>query len=554
MDSEYLKLKRANCKNCHKCIRNCPVKSIRFADGHAQIIGEACLLCGQCFVVCPQNAKVVRDDTPLVTAAIAAGRPVVATLAPSFVANYRGTTLKAMRTALLQLGFCDAQETAIGASIVKTRYEQLVRERDVLISSCCPVINDYIRAYHPEVLPYLCDVVTPMEAACRRIKDEQPDAVTVFIGPCIAKKREADHSAFADYALTFEDLTRWFAEEGIVLTQEEEHLRESRARLFPTSGGILRTMHKEPGVTYLVVDGMQNCQQAIKDIASGGLPRCFIEMSACAGSCTGGPAMERRALSVRDYALINAYAGDRDFSVAQPEKGKLLSVRAPEPVREVNIGETAIRDTLRKLGKNGPEDELNCGFCGYDTCRQKAIAVCQGKADISMCLPYLMAKAQSFSDIIIKNSPNGVIVLDEAFDIQDINDAACAMLNVRDPASVMGGPVVALLNPVAAMQAVREGRTVQRPAEYMAEYGRYLEQTVTYGAEYHIVVILLRDVTEQETGRTTRKTVSEDTVAAANRVINRQMLAAQQIAALLGETVAETKVVLTQLKESVRDE
>jgi uncharacterized Fe-S cluster-containing protein len=313
-------------------------------------------------------------------------------------------------------------------------------------------------------------------------------------------------------------------------------------------------MKRDPAFTYVSVDGMQNCIAAIKDIISGELDHCFIEMSACAGSCIGGPVMERRTLPLRDYAIVNAYAGRKDFVVDQPSAEELTEQYRPVSTHTAHIGETAIEETLRKMGKLKPEDELNCGFCGYDTCREKAAAVCQGKAEISMCLPYLMEKAKSFSDIILQNSPNGVLVLNESFEIQDLNNAACTILNIKNRAEVVGRPVVSLLNPIAAVQAAREGRTVCRPPEYMSEYGRYIEQTVMYDKTYRIVILLLRDVTEQEAVRTRKESVSASTVQAADRVIEHQIRMAQEIASLLGETVAETKAVLTTLKESVRDE
>lgn len=554
MDSEYLKLQRSNCKNCHKCIRSCPVKSIRFSEGHAQIIGEACLLCGQCFVVCPQNAKIIRDDLPLVKEAIAHKKPVVACLAPSFVANYRGATISSMRRALNTLGFTDVQETAIGASVVKTRYEELLSDQSVVISSCCPVVNDLIQEYYPAALPYLANVITPMEAHARLIKHNLPDAVTVFIGPCIAKKREADLSSYVDHALTFEDLTRWLVEESVMLTPEPDELPESRTRLFPTAGGIWRTMRRDPAITYVNVDGMQNCIAAIKDIIAGELDHCFIEMSACSGSCIGGPVMERRALPIRDYTIINAYAGRNDFAIEQPPANELNKQYRPQTTHTAHIGETAVVETLRRMGKLKPEDELNCGFCGYDTCREKATAICLGKAEISMCLPYLMEKAKSFSDIILQNSPNGVLVLNESFETQDLNNAACSMLNIKNSMEIIGRPVVSLLDPIVAIQAVRKGGAVRRPPEYFSEYGRYIEQTAIYDKTYHIIILLLRDVTEQESVRTQKESVSVSTVKAADRVIEHQIRMAQEIASLLGETVAETKVVLTSLKESVRNE
>ena len=163
---EYLKLKPSNCKNCYKCIRNCPVKSIRFSDDQANILEEDCVLCGRCFVVCPQNAKEIRNDLPAAKALLAGGAPVYVSLAPSFVANYEGATIQTMEAALQKLGFTAAEETALGATLVKREYDRLVNEgeQDIIISSCCPSVNLLIRKYFPEALPYLAKVLSPMQA------------------------------------------------------------------------------------------------------------------------------------------------------------------------------------------------------------------------------------------------------------------------------------------------------------------------------------------------------------------------------------------------------
>ena len=193
--SNCLTLKKSNCKNCYKCIRHCPVKSIRFFFILAHIIGNECILCGQCFVVCPQNAKQIVDETEKAKVLLESGEPVVVSLAPSFVANYEGVGIESMREALKKLGFYDVEETAIGATIVKNEYERMLREeeRDIIISSCCHSINLLIQKYFPSALEYLADVVSPMQAHCQDIKKRYPGAKTVFVGPCVAKKDEAEH-------------------------------------------------------------------------------------------------------------------------------------------------------------------------------------------------------------------------------------------------------------------------------------------------------------------------------------------------------------------------
>ena len=239
---DCLTLKKSNCKNCYKCIRHCPVKAIRFSGNQAHIIGDECILCGHCFVVCPQNAKEIVNETEKVKVLINSGDPVYVSLAPSFVANYEGVGIESMREALKKLGFADVEETALGATVVKNEYDRLLREekRDIVISSCCHTVNLLIQKYFPTVLPYLADVLSPMQAHCTDIKKRHPGAKTVFIGPCVAKKDEAQHyQGIVDAVLTYEELTEWLNKEGVVLKKEIDSLQESRARFFPTTGGIL---------------------------------------------------------------------------------------------------------------------------------------------------------------------------------------------------------------------------------------------------------------------------------------------------------------------------
>ena len=318
-----LTLKKSNCKNCYKCIRNCPVKAIKFSGNQAQVIGNECILCGQCFVVCPQNAREIVNETEKVKVLLQGGTPVVVSLAPSFAANYEGVGIDAMREALKKLGFTDVEETAIGATMVKNEYERMLREehRDVIITSCCHSINLLIQKYFPACLEYLADVMSPMQAHCQDIKKRIPNAKTVFIGPCLSKKDEAEHYAgIVDAVLTFEELSQWLKEEQIELTREKDSNPASRARFFPTTGGVLKTMAQDvPGVTYLALDGVEKCMEALRDIESGKIHQCFIEMSACEGSCINGPIMEKKnSTPVKDYMAIANYAGEKDFAVEQP--------------------------------------------------------------------------------------------------------------------------------------------------------------------------------------------------------------------------------------------
>ena len=555
-----LTLKKSNCKNCYKCIRHCPVKAIRFSGNQAHIIGNECILCGQCFVVCPQNAKQIVDETEKVKVFLQSGDPVVVSLAPSFVANYEGVGINAMRDALQKLGFYEVEETAIGATIVKNEYERMLKEdeRDIIITSCCHSINLLIQKYFPAELEYLADVVSPMQAHCMDIKKRFPKAKTVFIGPCVAKKDEAEHyEGVVDAVLTFEELTNWLKEENIELKTDMDSNEESRARFFPTTGGILKTMAQDaPGYTYMALDGIENCVDALKDIESGKIHKCFIEMSACSGSCIGGPVMEKyhRSAPIKDYITIANYAGNKDFDVVQPDNMELKKQFTYIEHRLQQPSETEIYNVLRQMGKFKPSDELNCGSCGYNTCREKAIAICQGKAEISMCLPVLKDKAESFSDTIVKNTPNGLIVLNEELEVQQINEAARNIMNIRSSTDVLGDLVVRIMDPKDFMEVRTTGRDIRNKKVYLAEYKRYIEQSVVYDKDSHLLIGIMRDITDEQNEREKKESISRQTIEVADKVVDKQMRIVQEIASLLGETAAETKIALAKLKESIQDE
>ena len=556
--AEFLRLKKSNCKNCYKCIRHCPVKSIRISANQAHIVPEECILCGQCFVVCPQGAKEIADNTEKAEVLLNSGK-VIASLAPSFTANYDGAGIEAMEKALKQLGFYAAEETAIGATIVKKEYDRLLQEgeQDVIISSCCHSINLLIEKYFPSALRYLAKVVSPMQAHCMDIKKRYPDAKTIFIGPCVSKKDEADrYPGPVDCVLTFEELSSLMRKRGVSLERTREDNSKGRARLFPTTGGILKSMFlPRKDYSYLALDGTEDCIAALREIEKGNLRNCFIEMSACRGSCVGGPVMEKYHCSpVSNYNQVASYAKSEDFDVAPVSPEEIYREHDFIGTSRAMPTQSEIEAILKKIGKLKPEDELNCGSCGYNTCREKAIAVYQGKADLNRCLPYLKDKAESFSDNIISNTPNGIIVLNEDFEVQQINAAARDIMNIRSAGDVLGEQVVRILDPKDFLEVKQSGTSIRDRRVYLAEYRKYVEETILYDKEYKIIICIMRDITDIENEKEKKEAISRATIETADKVVDKQMRVVQEIASLLGETAAETKIALAKLKESISDE
>ncbi|MGM9999123.1 MAG: [Fe-Fe] hydrogenase large subunit C-terminal domain-containing protein [Candidatus Bruticola sp.] len=559
MSQGCIELKKSNCKNCYKCIRYCPSKSIRFSGNQAHVIEDECIYCGRCVVVCPQKAKVARCDVEKVKVFLAEGAPVCVSLAPSFAANYAGATIGSMREALKALGFSEIEETAIGATMVKKQYEELVAEgkQDVIISTCCHSVNLLVRRHFPEVLSKLARVVSPMVAHCHSLKERFPGCKTVFIGPCISKKHEqTEHADDVDCVLTFRELTEWLKEERITVKPGTDDNDYSKARLFPSCGGILRTMDcNQPNFDYIAIDGAHNCVNALRDIQEDKIHNCFIEMSICTGSCICGPAMDENVEApISAHLAINKYAGKHDFVVPPYNPEELKCDHPYDVVPREQPTEEEIKRILRMVGKVSKEDELNCGCCGYNTCREKAIAVIQGKADLSMCLPYIKERAESFSDNIISNTPNGIIVLNESLEVQQINKAALSILNLRSDSAILGEKVDRVLEPQIFREVLLTNQNVLNRQLYLADYLKHVDFSVFYDNSYHILMCIMRDITAEQAGREEKEKIRQHTIEVTGQVVEKQMRVVQEIALLLGETTAETKIALTKLKESLIDE
>ena len=553
---EILGLKKTNCKSCHKCIRNCAVKSIRFTAGQAHIVEDECILCGRCFAVCPQDAKVIASDMEKVRIMLQTGT-VYASIAPSFAASYPGVGIDALEDALKKLGFAGAEETAVGATIVKKEYERILDEEkpNILVSSCCSSINLMLRKYYPEALFTLAPVITPMQAHCRDIKRRHPEAKTVFIGPCISKKSEAAEEDAVDAVLMFDEFNRWLREEGIELGRREDIRKGGRARVFPTAGGIIETMDKNPEYTYIAVDGVKKCMDVLDEIKEGRLHNCFIEMSACEGSCADGPILDKmKNTPAQNYLQVVRYAEKEDFAVEKYAKEEIAAVYEPFELEAEQPSEAEIKAMLLKMNKLSKEDELNCGSCGYCTCREKAIAIIQGKAEISMCLPYMLSQMENLSDSVVANFPDAILVLNDELEIQKINPKAKKILRIRDESDVMGEHIGRLLDPEPFEMVMLKKKDLMYEQLYLAEYECYVEQTIIYNREGHQFICILCDITADMALREKKLANQNQAFEIANDMAKKQLKIVQSIASLLGETTADTLIALEHLKETIADD
>lgn len=559
---QYLDFTGSRCRDCYKCLRECPVKAIKFVDHEARIITDRCILCGKCTVVCPQNAKRVHSEISDVEALLASGKPVIASVAPSFVSAFGVKDFAVMGIALGKLGFKMAEETAVGANIVTAEYEKLLEtgEYKNFITSACPAINRMIQLYYPKALKYLAPVASPMVAHARLLKKRYPEAEIVFIGPCIAKKREGRESGLISAVLTFTELKTLFDEKGIDLNAiaaipVNEDIK-NRSKYYPISRGIIKSFNRLPqNYEYVAVDGVKRSFDVLEDIDK--LEGMFIEINCCEYACINGPATIKNQGSLKANEDVRRYAQD---SLKGGEPGYIdpMGVDYAEGHPRISLGnvvpsERDIRAVLAKTGKFKPEDELNCGACGYPTCREKAIAVLNGNADLEMCIPYMRKRAESMSYEIIQNSPNGIIMMDYDLKISESNSLARKLLgiNLDDP---KGTYLYESINAAEFFQAVSGGKDVHKQKIYIEESKRYVDMNIILLPEHKTLFAVLKDVTDAVEYSKELDEVREKTLETTDAVIKKQMRVAQEIASLLGETTAETKVALLKLKNTLAGE
>lgn len=555
-----LDFKEANCKNCYKCLRTCPVKAISFKDSKARVVDSACILCGHCVSVCPQNAKYVRNDIPFVKELIASNKKVYASVAPSFAASFSETDRDKLFSAIASLGFERVIDTAQGAEVVTAKYDELIASGKYrnFITSACPALVRLVRTSYPDALEYLAPVDSPMVAHAKMLRERYgEDIAVVFIGPCIAKKREAEECGVVDAALTFEELGEWFNQEEIVVETQQINadkieLFEGKALFYPINRGIIKSFYKYSGdYDYVYVDGVAHAEEVLANISD--LSGMVIEVSACENSCVGGPcAIAKKGgflkanEQVRNFAKKNSTSQPNITYTAQIDRSY-----TPIIIDKSKPSERDIRSILAKIGKFTHEDELNCGACGYPSCREKAIAVYQGIASLEMCLPYMRERAESISEEMFRNSPNGVITVDEDLIIHDMNDKAKDIFGIHD--DVKGKDLVDYINPTEFVLAIN-GDSIINKKIHIGNTDRWVVMSIYKVDKHNLYLCTLNDVTKDVSYEESRRKVKIEMAKTTQKVIEKQMEIVQEIASLLGETTADTKVALTKLKDAVINE
>lgn len=566
---KVIDFKDAKCRHCYKCVRHCMVKAIAVENEQARILQDHCINCGHCLEVCPQNAKTFASDLERVKGYLHQGFRTVISIAPSYLGVLDIDKPGQAVDALLKLGFSEVRETAEGAALVTNEYQRLIREKKMptIITTCCPSVNDLVEKYYPDCAQYLAPVVSPMIAHGRYIKKLYgSDVKVVFLGPCIAKKQEAvgDERIFGaiDAILTFEEVADWLEKEGIRLDDCKEapfgNPDPEVNRLYPVSGGVIMSViadEKLDSYQKVHVDGLENCMEMLACLQNGELKNCFIEANVCDGGCVKGPASARwNASYVKARVKIEKDASHKKTEkLADMSSEELHRTFEDRGLKERMPTEKEIQKILKATGKYSEHDQLNCGACGYPTCREKAIAVFNGKAENEMCLPYALMQSESMSNVVLDVTPDVILVVDSELRIRECNKRAQEILGVGKE-EALSRYIFEFMEADDIEETFRTKESVYNKKVKLEKERLTMRKTIVYIADMDDVLVTFHDITSEEKIKEQHYNFKVETMEIAQQVIDKQMMVAQEIAGLLGETTAETKVTMTKLRDSILED
>lgn len=567
---KFIEFDIKKCDECFKCLRVCPTKAISFTKHNRSIIDDQCIKCGLCHMQCSTGALTIHLDINTVQAQVKSGKKVIASLAPSYAGAFNLDNPLKMTTALKQLGFHIVEETARGAEIVSKEYEKVIAEgsRPNLITSCCPSTNALIEHYYADAIDQVIPVVSPMIAHGYDIKSRYPkDVYVVFIGPCLSKKAEAvQYKDSVDAVITFRELEKWILDENIDINSLDpsdfDTPSTKRGKAYPLGGSLWKKdliSRINPNYKYIHVDGIEACTEFLTSVSKGEISGFCAELNICPMSCINGPDMPEKAPKLyRRLSLLNNYVDSCQLSQNDVFEVEPITITS-EQLHHVfqskvsilsSANDDAVHSVLLEMGKYTIQDQLNCGACGYSTCYDKAVAVSKGHSDIHMCLDSLKKKAESMQSIIFDTSPNAICILDSELRILDVNPAFHKLFN-SSRIKLTHWPIAALIDdPILDDIILPATDGISRKITLESIDKTFIANVIRIFDDKNYVGIFT-DITDSEKNRKELEKVKIETLTTCQEVIDHQMRVVQEIASLLGETTAETKIGLNKLKKLV---
>ncbi len=556
---------KAECRDCYRCLRVCPVKAIKMSGGQASVEEDRCIACGTCIRECPQGAKTFRNDLESAIKLISENKIVAATVAPSFAAFFKEWEAKRLPSALRKLGFSFVAETAVGAYPAAIESLKKRKKNTSSICTACPAVVGFVEKYMPDLTENLVEVASPMITHGRMLKKKLgSEAKVIFIGPCVAKKAEAEKKGLEgviDCVLTFSELNEWFERENVqldrILDSNFDEEPAGDARFFPLPGGLTRTASLGAdalAADVVAVSGIDDVRKLLENLRTND-SNLLVEPLFCSQGCVNGPAVpvERNLFNCRSQVL--KYAADHKGrspadNDADANAGAIYT--ADSKADEKSFSEQEIQKVLEATGKSNPEDQLDCGACGYQTCREKAIAVLRGLAETEMCIPYMRRLAEQRTDRIIETSPNGIVILDDKLNIISMNPAFRKMFYCSE--AVLGKHVSYLVDPQPFEKILTQEQRIVEETVTHSKYNLIAHQIIyPLEAEKQIVGIFV-NITNSKQSQEELANLRSKTIKQAREMLEHQISMAQQIALYLGESTARGEDLIENLMKMAADD
>ncbi len=550
---------KSNCKDCYKCIKHCPVNAISYSDNRVCIDFDKCILDGTCVNVCPQKAKKVKTSLPELKEALQNGEKVIASIAPSFYAYYDFDKTGCILSFLKSQGIFRVEQTSQFAKINAIKhYEYMKITKLPVISTACPVIVKLIENFYPDLINLLAPVDSPMVLHAKEIKENYPDSKVVFIGPCLAKKNEAEENGI-EYALSFNELEEWMNDENFSFDKvtpeffNDDYIYETST--YPLEGSLLTLCGADKELSkdeMISLSGLEEIMEFLKYLrGKSNVQYKMIEMLACKNGCINGPLKPSSYCDANYFEIEEKF--NKEINMFEKKDQKILNINkyplnrrfANHYEEEIVPTEEQIRATLRSMEKYTKEDEINCGACGYKSCRDKAIAVIQGKAEKEMCIPYMKNRAEKFSRILLESNPNGVIILDDNLKITGVNDALLEMADKKAD-ELINQNISVLFDDLEPFQNVLKNKKHVYEA-IRAFNNKKVKKIIFSIKDLGITIVFLVDITEADVHKQALEKVKMETLEKAQAVLDKQMKVTHDVAVLLGESTAETEMLLGKL-------
>ena len=557
-------ISEAKCRLCLSCLQACPVHAISLSDGALGMDDSRCIDCGACWQSCGHGAIRLRNQVDEVKGFLRAKRKVILSLDPACRALLP-MSLERLAAAAQKLGVWDVADASEAVAAVAAEYARLLREKptDKLIISGCPVVRNLVEQYDPELMQYLAPVASPMIAHGRMLKKDFTSAAVVYVTTCPARVQEARdvrHSTEINAVLTLKQLLDWLRQEGVDIDacDEEPLLSEAGGvgALGAVTGGMMECVdyyYPQHNYRKIVVDGLERCMALLEQLRTGSIHHCVLEMEACPGGCIGGAAcglpMNQRftaRMALEDQVAREGrepYFDTQGIAMANPAIARRAQQYAPD--------EKQIQEMLYHIGVGNPRQQQNCGACGYDTCRQRAEAILNHRENVSLCRRVVLEARRDVYSVLYEKLPMAAVLVDETQKVVGMNREACSLFSVQPDQERY---IFELMDPGDFQYVLDTGLPIKNRRMDIPEIFMRVEASLVPLKELNMVLGLFQDITEEEEEEAKRQQSRLQSAEMAQKVIEKQMTVAQQIAYLLGETTAETKVTLNQLKQHILGE